>query len=63
MVFLGIDSGTTHIKAAILTDGGRTIDSVTENYELYQRMFRLFKNLRYDYEKHWFQRNDLFKEK
>ncbi len=34
-----------------------------ENHEQYRQLFRLFKNLRYDYEKHWLERNNLFKEK
>lgn len=36
MVFLGIDAGTTHIKAAILSGDGRTIDSARENVVLYR---------------------------
>ncbi|MDF3002884.1 MAG: L-xylulokinase, partial [Bacillota bacterium] len=34
-----------------------------ERHEKYQGMFQLFQNLRYDYEEHWLQRNNLFKEK
>jgi len=34
-----------------------------DRHKKYRSMFRLFKNLRYDYEKHWLERNNLFKEK
>lgn len=34
-----------------------------ERHEIYQGMFRLFQNLRFDYEEHWLQRNNLYKEK
>ena len=31
-----------------------------ERHTKYESIFKLFKNLRYDYEKHWLERNNLF---
>ena len=49
-----IDNMEQSIEKEFLPDADRQ--------EKYQEVFRLFQSLRYDYEKHWLQRNNLFKE-
>jgi len=50
-----------YTSAKILVDKEFIADA--GRHAKYESIFKLFKNLRYDYEKHWLERNNLFKEK
>ncbi|MCG8483851.1 MAG: carbohydrate kinase [Clostridia bacterium] len=57
-VGLGLEKDYTSVK--ILVDQKFNPDTV--RHMKYKSIFKLFKDLRYDYEKHWFERNKIKKE-
>ena len=61
VVRVGLGLDRDYASAEISVD--KEFTPVPERHEKYAGIFKLFKNLRYDYEKHWLERNYLFKEK
>ncbi len=51
---LELDCGSAEVSV------DKEFAAVPERHEKYERIFKLFQNLRHDYEKHWFERNDIF---
>lgn len=52
---LGLDQDYGSAEAAI----DKEFTAVQERHEKYERLFKLFQNLRHDYEQHWLERNAL----
>ena len=58
VVKIGLGLEKDYTSAKILVDKEFIAD--VDRHTKYKSIFKLFKNLRYDYEKHWLERNNLF---
>lgn len=58
VVRVGLGLDPDYVSAEVSID--REFTAVPERHEKYERLFKLFQNLRFDYEKHWLERNHLF---
>jgi len=58
VVRIGLGLDRDYGAAEVSVD--KEFTAVPERHEQYEKIFKLFRNLRYDYETHWLERNKLF---